>query len=152
MALQSALELSYYTTLSLWHIFKTFLYLGMMVADKLIPCCIVMILVMSNMVQSFRPLHMNELANGLNNAGFHGLDLQYPFNSWGGKTSGISSFVSAPSLATLQGYYIPAQHENILMNWNMQRSPLSGRSRKRAPFNAWAGKRFFFDPRIIHKE
>ena len=30
MALQSALGLSYYTTLSLWHIFKTFLYLGMM--------------------------------------------------------------------------------------------------------------------------
>ena len=107
---------------------------------------------MSNEVQPYRLWHLNELANGLKSAGYHSLDLRPPFNSWGGKTSGITIFVSEPRLTTPQGYYVPGQNENIQMTWNMKRSLLRGRSRKRARFNLWAGKRLFFDPRIIHKE
>ena len=112
----------------------------MMVTTQFIPRCIVLLLVISNTAHSYRLWHLNELANGLKNAGYHSLDLRPPFNSWGGKTSGITIFVSAPGLATPQGYFVPGQQENIQMNWNMKRAPFTVRSTKRSPYSAWVGK------------
>ena len=117
----------------------------MMISPQFMPCCVLMLLVLSNTSHSYRLWHLNKLTNGLKNAGYHSLDLRPSFNSWGGETSGISIFLSEPRLTTPKGYYVPSQNGNVLRHGTMKRGQFDIYSRKRAPFNSWAGKRNIFD-------
>ena len=91
-----------------------------------------MLLILSYKAQSYRLWHLNELYNGLNDARYHNLDLRPRFNSWGGKTSGIFIFVSAPHLTTPQGYYVPTQKGDSAIGPKIKRHPASWKI-KRAP-------------------
>ena len=60
-----------------------------------------------NHVQSLRLWDSNDFYRNLNANNYRYQDLRPSFNSWGGWTSGIAHFVTAPQLVTPQGYYVP---------------------------------------------
>ena len=60
-----------------------------------------------NHVQSLRLWASNDFYRNLDANDYRYQDLRPSFNSWGGWTSGIAYFVTAPQLVTPQGYYVP---------------------------------------------
>ena len=87
---------------------------------------------------------MNSLYRNLNEARYHNLELRPSFNSWGGRTSGIALFISAPHLTTPQGYYVPIQ--NTKLRLGLKQTPHVARSKKRAHYYSLIGKGLSLGP------